>query len=123
MWPTSIPFIVLTRLSYILYSHDILSFLNLNFSKWMDGKTFLFFLFYIIWKKKKDRLLLRRVGGRSGGRLAKRRAFDDDSLIKVTLWEFARGARQLWNVCRNSRACCSVTMIPLALHDEFCYLV
>lgn len=52
-----------------------------------------------------------------------RRAFDDDSLIKATLSEFARRARQLWNVCRNSRACCSVTMIPLALHDEFCYLV
>lgn len=115
--------------SIYLYSlfvrYDTLSLLNLNFSKWIHGKTFIFFLFYIIWekKKKKDRLLLRWVGGRSGGRLAKRRAFDDDSLIKATLSEFARRARQLWNVCRNSRACCSVTMIPLALHDEFCYLV
>lgn len=95
MWPTSIPFIVLTRLSYtyILYSHDAMRYdtvyalLNLV-SIFQPGKTFLSFLFRaIIWKRRKKEKRVRSATssqsrcGRSGERLAKYTRDDRSMMI------------------------------------------
>lgn len=86
VYPIPIFFIRTMRCGTIPYTLFLISFLN--FPTWMDGKTFLSFLFRaIIWKRRKKEKRVRSATssqsrcGRSGERLAKYTRDDRSMMI------------------------------------------